>query len=136
MASRETLPDIQGGDHILSDALGTPPGRKEKPDPASHVQIGSHQPRTPQESNNDRSQASMRASSSIKKKVPFNLPAELAEEVRDAVFALSGPPHCLSLALFAENALRTELARLMRVENRGRQFPRRSGRIQPGRRVE
>lgn len=136
MASRETLPDIQGGDHILADALGAPLSQREKRDSAPHVQNGCQQAGAPQERNNGHSRPDFAARSPIKKKVPFNLPAELAEEVRDAVFALSGPPHCLSLALFAENALRIELARLRQAENSGRQFPRRSGRIQPGRRVE
>ena len=136
MPSRQTLPEIQGGDHILADAIGAPLGLSQKPEPAHHRQSGLHQARVPQERNNHRSRADFAASSPIKKKVPFNLPADLAEEVRDAVFALSGPPYCLSLALFAENALRTELARLKQAENSGQQFPRRSGRIQPGRRVE
>jgi len=136
MASRETLPKIEGGDHILADALGVPFRPSEEPDREPHKQISSRQASGPGTLVNINSQAKSAACSPAKTKVPFNLPAELADEVRDAVFALSGPPHCLSLALLAENALRIELARLKEIENSGRRFPRRSGRIKPGRRVE
>lgn len=40
------------------------------------------------------------------------IPEALAAEVRDAVIALSGPPVRLSLARFAEEAFRREIARL------------------------
>ncbi len=136
MSSRDTLPDIQGGDHILADALGAAITQREEPNRGPHVQISDRLGPRSRSGANMRSQAKSAPYSPTKTKVPFNLPAELADEVRDVVFALSGPPHCLSLALFGENALRIELARLKEIENRGRRFPHRPGRIKPGRRVE
>ena len=62
-----------------------------------------------------------------------HLPHELFEAARDAVVQLSGPPVRLTLAALAEKALRRELARLKRTYNRGREFPRRSGRLRSGR---
>lgn len=57
---------------------------------------------------------------------PFQLDAELYEEVRDAVVHLSGPPEQLTLNRFAEDALRLHLER-MRVEHtKGKRFPKRS----------
>jgi hypothetical protein len=42
----------------------------------------------------------------------FHLPEDLMNEARNTVVALSRPPHRLTLAKLAENALRNELERL------------------------
>ena len=42
----------------------------------------------------------------------FHLPAELLNEMRNAVVALSAPPHRLTMSNLAESALRRELDRL------------------------
>lgn len=63
----------------------------------------------------------------------FHLPVELIEGLRNAVVALSGPPHRLTLAKLAESALRRELARLERESNEGKPFPRRSEGVRRGR---
>lgn len=63
----------------------------------------------------------------------FHLPNDLVEEARDVVVALSGPPLRLTLAAFAENALRAEIERLKRKYNDGAAFPRREGTVRVGR---
>ncbi len=71
-----------------------------------------------------------------KVRATFNLPRALMEEARDTVVALSGPPHRLTLAKLAENALRHELDRL-RAERPGPErdqaFPTRSEEVRTGR---
>ena len=66
----------------------------------------------------------------------FHLPADLVDELRNAVVALSGPPHRLTMSRLAENALRRELDRL-RQERIGRDigkpFRQRSGEVTKGR---
>jgi hypothetical protein len=51
------------------------------------------------------------------------IPIQLAAQVRDAVIALSGPPVRLTLARFAEEAFRREVARLQTKHHSGRAFP-------------
>ena len=65
----------------------------------------------------------------------FHLDQALLEEVRDAVSALSGPPLHLTMAAFAETALRRELQRLQKAENGGEPFPPRQQDLKGGRRV-
>ena len=60
---------------------------------------------------------------------------ELAEEARDAVVALSGPPLRLSMSGLVESALRRELGRLREECNGGEAFPARDEELRPGRRV-
>ena len=62
----------------------------------------------------------------------FHVDEELFDQCRDAVFALSGPPHRLTLASYVEKALRDELERLRKQENKGRPFPKRSGDLRGG----
>ncbi len=62
----------------------------------------------------------------------FHVDEELFDQCRDAVFALSGPPHRLTLASYVEKALRDELERLRKQENKGRPFPKRSGELRGG----
>jgi hypothetical protein len=47
--------------------------------------------------------------------------------------ALSGPPHRLTLASFADAALRLELERLQKAENKGKPFPKRESELRGGR---
>lgn len=68
-----------------------------------------------------------------KVRATFHLSEELFNAVRDAVVSLSGPPHRLTLAAFAENALRRELERLQKAENKGRAFPKRDSELRGGR---
>ena len=59
----------------------------------------------------------------------FHLPAELVERVRDAVYWQPD----LTLAKFAEWALKDELKKLERERNEGRPFPARTGELKGGR---
>ncbi len=135
MASRNTLPDIRGGDHVLRDALGSS-DRCERAESAQNEAKSVDCGRSLSKLENASLSLDSAPELRLKVKVPFNLPHDLAEEVRDTVFALSGPPHCLSLAGFAEQALRAELSRLQDLVNGGRRFRPRRGRLKPGRRVE
>ena len=49
-----------------------------------------------------------------KARATFHLPAELLEEMRNTVVALSGPPHRLTMSKLAATALQRELGRLRR----------------------
>ena len=68
-----------------------------------------------------------------KVRATFHLPADLIEEARDTVVALSGPPHRLTLAAVAEEAFRRELERLRKAHNDGKRFPMRAGELKGGR---
>lgn len=135
MARRNTLPEITGGAGLLRDALGASTGREETKS-AAHRHFSAAVQELSRSTRKFESRPDFDAHRPSKVKVPFNLPRDLAEAVRDAVFALSGPPYCLSLAAFAEQALRAELLRLEDVANQGRCFESRCGRLKPGRRVE
>ncbi len=63
----------------------------------------------------------------------FHLRADLFEEVRDCVVALSGPPHRLTLAGMAEDALEERLTKLRKTANKGKPFPKRVGQLRGGR---
>lgn len=69
----------------------------------------------------------------VKERLTVHVPVDVVDEVKDAVVALSGPPLRLTLAAFAENALRHELERLQKEHNRGKAFPKRSGELKGGR---
>jgi hypothetical protein len=71
-----------------------------------------------------------------KVRTTFHLPADLVDELRNAVVALSGPPHRLTMAKLAENALRSELDRLAQQRQgrqRGQSFPQRDSDVRTGR---
>jgi hypothetical protein len=71
-----------------------------------------------------------------KVRATFHLSEELMNEARNTVVALSGPPHRLTLAKLAENALRNELERLKSEREgrqRGREFPQRTDEVRTGR---
>jgi hypothetical protein len=71
-----------------------------------------------------------------KVRATFQLPEALLNEVRNTVVALSGPPHRLTMAKLAENALRNEVERLKEARNgrqRGQEFPQRTDDVRTGR---
>jgi hypothetical protein len=68
-----------------------------------------------------------------KVRATFHLPGELLNLARDAVVALSGPPHRLTLATLAERAIRTEVERLQREHHGGKPFPKRADELKGGR---
>jgi hypothetical protein len=65
----------------------------------------------------------------------FQVPQELMVDIRDAVIALSGPPTRLTMARFAEEAFRRELARLQTDHNDGKPFEPTDGAVRVGRPV-
>jgi hypothetical protein len=72
----------------------------------------------------------------VKVRATFQLPAELMNEARNTVVALSGPPHRMTLARLVENALRRELDRLREERtgrHRGLEFPQRVDEVRSGR---
>jgi uncharacterized protein YdeI (YjbR/CyaY-like superfamily) len=76
-----------------------------------------------------------KASPPKKKQATFNLPEDLLDDMRDAALHFSGPPHFMSLASIAEEAIRRELDRVKRELNRGKRIPRYEDRtLRPGRR--
>lgn len=75
------------------------------------------------------------AADSRTQKVTARVSAALLEEIRDCVVALSGPPHGMTMVLFAEEAFRRELDRLNRKHSAGNPFPRRPYNSKPGRRI-
>lgn len=77
--------------------------------------------------------AAVEPKKAAKVRATFHLSEELFEAVRDAVVSLSGPPLRLTLASFAENALRRELERLQKAENKGKAFPKRESELRGGR---
>lgn len=68
-----------------------------------------------------------------KLRATFHLSEPLFEEVRDCVVFLSGPPHRLTLAGFAEEALREKVEAMKKAANKGKPFPKRDGQIRGGR---
>ncbi|MHB0970203.1 MAG: hypothetical protein ACYC7A_08015 [Thermoanaerobaculia bacterium] len=72
-----------------------------------------------------------------KQQASFNLPVDLIDELRDAAVHFSGPPHRMTLASIAEDALRRELERIRQELNRGRAIPKyQSGSLKPGRPIK
>jgi hypothetical protein len=63
----------------------------------------------------------------------FHISAELLDELRDVVVALSGPPDRLTLSDLAEGALRREVERLKRVHMKGHSFVKRTSELKGGR---
>lgn len=68
-------------------------------------------------------------------RVSFVPDREMLERARNAVYALSGPPHVLTLTQLLGDALRCEVERLERHHHRGKPFRDRPGSLRPGRRV-
>jgi hypothetical protein len=70
---------------------------------------------------------------SAKIRATFHISADLLDECRDTVVALSGPPERLTMAQLAEDAFRRELDRLRKKHNDSERFPPRSGDLRGGR---
>jgi hypothetical protein len=68
-----------------------------------------------------------------KVRATFHISAELIDELRDVVVALSGPPDRLTLSDLAESALRREADRLKRLHRQGKEFDKRAGELRGGR---
>ncbi len=74
-----------------------------------------------------------RPSADRKIRATIHLPVDLLDEARDATVFLSGPPARLTLAGLTEHALRQEVARLKKLYNKGKNFPKRSVDLKGGR---
>ena len=70
-----------------------------------------------------------------KVRATFHLPAELVEEAKNAVVALSGPPVRLTLAALVRDALARELERLRKAHHKGKPWPCRTAPLVGGRPV-
>jgi hypothetical protein len=82
------------------------------------------------------SKVSIGVPKTIKKiRVAFHLPVRLADEARNCVYHLSGPPLRLTMAELAENAIAKELERLQIEYNEGKSFPHRRENLKGGRPV-
>jgi hypothetical protein len=82
------------------------------------------------------SKVSISTSKALKKiRVAFHLPESLADEARNCVYHLSGPPLRLTMAELAENAIAKELERLQAEYNEGKPFPHRRENLKGGRPV-
>lgn len=68
-------------------------------------------------------------------RVAFHLPVSLADEARNCVYHLSGPPLRLTMAELAENAIAKELERLQAEYNEDKPFPHRRENLKGGRPV-
>lgn len=66
-------------------------------------------------------------------RVSFFVAEDVIEGLRDAVDALSGPPHRLGLNAVVRDALARALDDLQRDHNDGRPFPKRPGNLRTGR---
>jgi hypothetical protein len=71
--------------------------------------------------------------SGSKIRATFHISAELLNELRDVVVALSGPPDRLTLSDLAEGALRREVDRLKRIHMKGKDFAKRKSELKGGR---
>jgi hypothetical protein len=68
-----------------------------------------------------------------KRRETFLIPTDLAEQMRNAIVHLSGPPLYYTLAEFGEHAIRDLIGRLEREHNGGRPFPPRPRQLRQGR---
>jgi hypothetical protein len=68
-----------------------------------------------------------------KVRVAFYLSEDLADEIRNGVVHLSGPPLRLNMTVFAEMAFQKELGRLKAKHNGGKPFPKRQEDLKGGR---
>lgn len=71
-----------------------------------------------------------------KVRVAFHLPIALADEARNCVYHLSGPPLRLTMAELAERAITAEIQRLQTEYNQNKPFPQRRQNLKGGRPVK
>lgn len=131
MARRTTLPPDDDPLSIILDR----PRSVEQTDPSARQNGGIN------DSNGSDSsivpKVSIRNSQSVKKvRVAFHLPVTLADQARNCVYHLSGPPLRLTMAELAERAIATEIERLQNEFNQGQSFPHRSHDLKGGRPVK
>ena len=80
---------------------------------------------------------SIRIPPAVKKvRVAFHLPVALADETRNCVYHLSGPPLRLTMAELAERAISAEIQRLQTEYNQSQAFPHRRENLKGGRPVK
>jgi hypothetical protein len=80
---------------------------------------------------------SIKAPLVVKKvRVAFHLPVALADEARNCVYHLSGPPLRLTMAELAERAISAEIQRLQIEYNQSQPFPHRRENLKGGRPVK
>lgn len=100
------------------------------PGPARHLTLDSRQELATEVA---AATASAEEKGSARKRETFLVSAELADEMRDAIVHLQGPPMFLNLAGFGEEAIRAYLARLKAEHTGGQPFPKRPHAVRQGR---
>jgi hypothetical protein len=105
-------------------AASEAPAEREQPPSEAGLTVKQETPR----------ETARRQPSPLQTRLSFHVPEDLADDVRNTVIALSGPPHFLSMSSFAVAALRHEVERLAREFNNAKPFPRRAAEPRPGRR--
>jgi hypothetical protein len=113
--------------------LDRPPGTINT---TGHMQVDS---KSVSNDNNDAkvSKVSIRTPPAVKKvRVAFHLPVALADEARNCVYHLSGPPLRLTMAELAERAISAEIQRLQTEYNQSQPFPHRRENLKGGRPVK
>ena len=80
-----------------------------------------------------REERKSKPASTKKERVAFYLSEDLADEIRNAVVQLSGPPLRLTMTELAEMAFQKELERLKAEHNGGKPFPKRAEDLKGGR---
>lgn len=98
------------------------------PDPVSVV-LGSSETN----SSGNRSERENGQRAPKKERVAFYLSSELANEIRNAVVALSGPPHRMTMTSLAEMAFQQVVEGLQSAHNKGEPFPQREEDLKGGR---
>ena len=120
-------------DVLISPPVEKPPARPSAREEAAPRKAPPSKGGAPRRKAPPREEAPLPRRSTEPTRATFHLPNDLIEEARDVVVALSGPPLRLTLAAFAENALRAEIERMKRKHNGGEPFPRRQGTVRVGR---
>ena len=117
MASRPGRADV------LDDILGSAPTPARTASGARSARTTESPEPTQAREAEEPTQARKPKDSGRRARMNVEIPEELAAMVRDAVIALSGPPARLTLARFAEDAFRREVALLETEHHQGRPFP-------------
>jgi len=109
---------------VLDDILGAAPTPRRRPaNNQNDIQPTKSAELTQSREHKETPETSKPRDSGRRARMNVEIPEALAAEVRDAVIALSGPPVRLTLARFAEEAFRQEVARLRAEHHSGKPFP-------------
>ena len=109
---------------VLDDILGAAPTpRRRSANSEDNVQRANAAEPTQSRKQREATEADKPRDSGRRARMNVELPEDLAATVRDAVIALSGPPVRLTLARFAEEAFRREVARLQAEHHHSKSFP-------------